>query len=114
MEFYLGFRDLMAHTAMPVMIALSPVVVLATLAEGVMIVHRDGAYPWRNASVSVCMTIGHFVTQAAAHGVIFGVIAASVYAVRLTTIPVSFDHWISLIVLFVLVDLAFYVEHRCS
>jgi sterol desaturase/sphingolipid hydroxylase (fatty acid hydroxylase superfamily) len=27
---------------------------------------------------------------------------------------VSFHNWISLIVLFLLVDLGFYVEHRCS
>ena len=60
------------------------------------------------------VAVGHIVTQAAAHGVIFGVIAAAVYQVRLTTIPVSFQNWPSLIALFVLTDLAFYVEHRCS
>jgi len=38
----------------------------------------------------------------------------SVYEIRLTTIPISFRHWPSLIALFLLADLAFYVEHRCS
>jgi sterol desaturase/sphingolipid hydroxylase (fatty acid hydroxylase superfamily) len=60
------------------------------------------------------MAIGHFLTQAATHGLIFGIIAASVYEIRLTTIPTGVQHWPSLIVLFVLVDLAFYVEHRSS
>jgi len=60
------------------------------------------------------MAIGHFLTQAATHGLTLGIIAASVYSIRLTTIPISFRHWPSLIVLFLLVDLGFYVEHRCS
>jgi sterol desaturase/sphingolipid hydroxylase (fatty acid hydroxylase superfamily) len=60
------------------------------------------------------VAVGHIVTQAAVHGLIFFVIAAAVYQVRLTTIPVSFHNWPSLIALFVLTDLAFYVEHRCS
>jgi hypothetical protein len=64
--------------------------------------------------VSIGMAIGHFVTQAATRGLIFGVIAAAVYEIRLTTIPISFNHWPSLIVLFLLADLGFYVEHRCS
>jgi sterol desaturase/sphingolipid hydroxylase (fatty acid hydroxylase superfamily) len=34
--------------------------------------------------------------------------------VRLTTIPVSVGNWPVLLVLFVLPELAFYVEHRCS
>jgi sterol desaturase/sphingolipid hydroxylase (fatty acid hydroxylase superfamily) len=42
------------------------------------------------------------------------VIAAGVYSVRLTTIPVSFLHWPALVALFVLTELAFYVEHRSS
>ena len=46
------------------------------------------------------MAIGHLVTQAATRGLIFGVIARTVYEIRLTTIPISFNHWLSLIVLF--------------
>ena len=37
-------------------------------------------------------------------------IVAAVYEVRLTTIPVSWGNWPSLIALFLLTDLAFYVE----
>jgi sterol desaturase/sphingolipid hydroxylase (fatty acid hydroxylase superfamily) len=60
------------------------------------------------------MAVGHFITQIATHGVVFGIIAMSVYEIRLTTLPISFRHWPSLIALFLLADLAFYVEHRCS
>lgn len=60
------------------------------------------------------MTLGHVFTQAVVRGLIFGIIAAGVYSVRLTTIPVSFDNWWTLVILFVLVYLGFYVEHRCS
>jgi sterol desaturase/sphingolipid hydroxylase (fatty acid hydroxylase superfamily) len=60
------------------------------------------------------MAVGHFITQIATHGVVFGIIAMSVYEIRLTTIPISFRHWPSIIALFLLADLAFYVEHRCS
>jgi len=82
--------------------------------EAVLLLFRDGEYPWKNACVSISMAVGHFITQAAAHGLIFGMIAAFVYEIRLTTISVSFDHWFNLIILFVLVDLGFYVEHCCS
>ena len=81
-----------------------------------LIWHRQRAYPWKNAGVSTSVAIGHLVTQAATRGLIFGVIARTVYEIRLTTIPISisFNHWLSLIVLFLLADLGFYVEHRCS
>jgi sterol desaturase/sphingolipid hydroxylase (fatty acid hydroxylase superfamily) len=91
-----------------------PMFLATTALEALVILRRQRVYPWKNAGVSVGMAVGHFITQAATHGLIFGVIAAFVYRIRLTTIPVSFAHWPSLIVLFVLVDLGFYVEHRCS
>ena len=52
---------------------------------------RQGGYPWQNAGLSTGMAIGHLITQAATHGLTFGIIAASVYKVRLTTIPISFS-----------------------
>ena len=60
------------------------------------------------------MALGHLITQAIAHGLILSIIAAAIYKIRLTTIPVSFNNWTTLIILFLLVDLGFYVEHRCS
>src|SRR5262252_4226128 len=110
MEFYLSFDELLGT----VMLIFLPIFLITTLVEGLLIWLRRGAYPWRNAGVSISMAIGHFITQAATRGLIFGVIAAGVYEIRLTTIPISFNNWLSLIVLFLLADLGFYVEHRCS
>ena len=114
MEFYLSFDELLGKSGNPVLLIFVPVFFITTVLEGILIMRQQGAYPWKNASVSISMAIGHFLTQAATHGLIFGVIAASVYEIRLTTIPTGVQHWPSLIVLFVLVDLAFYVEHRSS
>src|SRR5580658_4123126 len=36
-------------------------------------------------------------------------LAASVYRIRVATVPVSLHHWLSLIVLFFLADFAFYI-----
>ena len=114
MEFYLSFDQLLGRTANPVIMIFFPIFLATTVLEGLLISRRQGAYPWKNAGVSISMAIGHFITQAATRGLIFGVVAASVYEIRLTTIPVSFSHWPSLVVLFLLVDLGFYIEHRCS
>ena len=111
MEFYLSFNELVGKNMMVIFL---PVFLLAIILEGVLIFRRQGTYPWKNASVSVCMTFGHVLSQAAVRGLIFGIIAAGVHSVRLMTIPVSFDNWSTLVALFVMVDLGFYVEHRCS
>lgn len=114
MEFYLNFAALAGKISNPVTAVFLPIFLIVTVLEAVVIVWRSGTYPWKNASVSLCMAVGHLVTQAAAHGLILGIIATAVYKIRLTTIPVSFSNWTSLIILFLLVDLGFYVEHRCS
>jgi sterol desaturase/sphingolipid hydroxylase (fatty acid hydroxylase superfamily) len=114
MEFYLSFNELLGRGGNSLAIIFLPLFLVMTMLEGLIILYRQGDYPWKNAGVSLLVTVGHFITQAAVHGLIFGIIAAFVYKFRLTTIPVSFHNWISLIVLFLLVDLGFYVEHRCS
>jgi len=114
MEFYLSFNELLGKSGNPFILIFLPLFLVTTLLEAVLIMRRQGAYQWQNAGVSTGMAIGHFITQAATHGLTFGIIATSVYEVRLTTIPISFHHWPSLIALFLLVDLGFYVEHRCS
>jgi sterol desaturase/sphingolipid hydroxylase (fatty acid hydroxylase superfamily) len=114
MEFYLSFKQLFGSAQAQVPFMILPLFVVMVVLEALLIVRRRGSYPWKNAGVSLAMTVGHVLTQAAAHGLIIGIIATAVYAVRITTIPVSFDHWGSLIVLFLLVDLGFYIEHRCS
>jgi sterol desaturase/sphingolipid hydroxylase (fatty acid hydroxylase superfamily) len=114
MEFYLSVSELLGKTANPLILIFVPIFLFTALAEALLILHRQGTYPWKNAGVSISMAVGHFITQIATHGVVFGIIAMSVYEIRLTAIPISFRHWPSLIALFLLADLAFYVEHRCS
>jgi sterol desaturase/sphingolipid hydroxylase (fatty acid hydroxylase superfamily) len=114
MEFYLSFSDLFSRLPNKIGVIFVPIFLFTVLAEAVVIQAREGSYPRKTAGVSAVVAVGHLLTQAAAHGLIFGVIAAAVYAVRLTTIPISWAHWPNLIVLFLLTDLAFYVEHRCS
>ncbi len=114
MEFYLSFQQLLGRGGNSLALVFLPLFLIMTVLEGLIILYRQGSYPWKNAGVSLLVTVGHFITQAAVHGLIFGVIAAFVYKIRLTSIPVSFHNWFSLIVLFLLVDLGFYVEHRCS
>ena len=114
MEFYLSFNEMLDKSGNPLILIFLPVFLVTTLLEGLLIMRRQGGYPWQNAGLSTGMAIGHLITQAATYGLTFGTIATSVYKVRLTTIPISFHHWPSLIALFVLVDLGFYVEHRCS
>jgi sterol desaturase/sphingolipid hydroxylase (fatty acid hydroxylase superfamily) len=114
MEFYLSFADLFERLPNKIAVTFIPVFLFTILVEAVVIQARHGDYSWKNTGISTLVAVGHLLTQAAAHGIIFGVIAAAVYQIRLTTIPVSWANWPSLIVLFLLTDLAFYVEHRCS
>ena len=113
MEFYHSFNELLDKSGNP-LTDFPAGFPRHDLLEGLLIMRRQGGYPWQNAGLSTGMAIGHLITQAATYGLTFGTIATSVYKVRLTTIPISFHHWPSLIALFVLVDLGFYVEHRCS
>jgi sterol desaturase/sphingolipid hydroxylase (fatty acid hydroxylase superfamily) len=114
MESYLSFAELLHRTPNPAAGIVFPILLATTLLEMLALLRREKTYPWKNAGVSLAMAAGHFIAQAAAYGLIFGIIAGSVYKARLTTIPVSFAHWGSLVVLFLLVDLAFYIEHRAS
>lgn len=114
MEFYLSFANLFERLPNKIGVVFLPVFLFTIVAESLVIQARHGSYSWKNTGVSSVVAVGHLLTQAAAHGLIFGVIAAGVYAVRLTTIPVSWSDWPSIIALFLLADLAFYVEHRAS
>jgi sterol desaturase/sphingolipid hydroxylase (fatty acid hydroxylase superfamily) len=114
MGFYLSFSDLLAPAPNRISVLFAPVFLFTILAEALVIRARAGRYPWRNTSVSIVLAVGHLISQAAVHGLIFSLIAAGVYSARLATIPVSFGHWPALAALFVLTELAFYVEHRCS
>src|SRR5580692_197137 len=114
MEFYLSFSELFSKFPNTIMLVFIPIFIFTILAEALVIQARHGSYSWKNTGVSTLVAVGHIVTQAATHGLIFGVIAAGVYQVRLTTIPISWHDWPSIVALFLLADLAFYAEHRCS
>jgi hypothetical protein len=88
MEFYLSFHELLGRGGNSLALIFLPLFLVMTVLEGLIILYRQGAYPWKNAGVSLLVTVGHFITQAAVHGLIFGIIAAFVYKFRLTTIPV--------------------------
>ena len=73
MEFYLSFGELAGKISNPVTAVFLPIFVIVTVLEAVVIVWRSGTYPWKNAGVSLCMALGHLITQAAAHGLILGI-----------------------------------------
>ena len=91
-----------------------PLIVLAIVSEMAVVVARGGQYPWKGSLVSAGVALGHAIAQAVAQGLVLGIIAAGVYHWRLWTIPISWGNWPVLVALFLLADLAFYVEHRCA
>jgi sterol desaturase/sphingolipid hydroxylase (fatty acid hydroxylase superfamily) len=117
MELNLGFQqllDLISESGNPAAKAVLPVILLAVFAEILVVYLQGGRYPWRDTAVSAGVAIGHTITQAAAHGLIVGIFAATVYHYRLFTIDVGLYHGPALIALFLLADFAFYWEHRCA
>ena len=85
MEFYFSVADLLDKIPNKIGLTFIPIFVFTIFAEAIVIHGRHGNYSWKSTGVSSLLAIGHILTQAAAHGLIFGVIAAGVYAVRLTT-----------------------------
>ncbi|MEJ0092568.1 MAG: sterol desaturase family protein [Methylocella sp.] len=117
MELNLSFaqlRQLADGAPNHVVAAFLPVILFAVLAEMLVIKARGGRYPWKGSLVSVAIALGHTIAQAAANGLILGVIAVTVYHFRIFTIDVSFHNMGALVALFLLTDFAFYWEHRCS
>jgi hypothetical protein len=64
-EFYFSFHQLLGQSLNPLFLIFLPVFLFATVFEGVIIWRRQGAYPWKNASVSIAMAVGHFISQPA-------------------------------------------------
>lgn len=116
MEFYTSFDQLAHHLSRAPLFMVLPVFLLAILAEALAMILRGRSYPVKHTGVSLMIWAGHLVTQAAAQGIVYTTLALAVYELRPTTIPVALDwqHWPALVALFLLTDLAFYVEHRCS
>jgi hypothetical protein len=59
MEFYLSVSELLGKTANPLILIFVPIFLFTTLAEALLILHRQGTYPWKNAGVSISMAVGH-------------------------------------------------------
>jgi sterol desaturase/sphingolipid hydroxylase (fatty acid hydroxylase superfamily) len=117
MELELSFAQighLLSGHGNRVLVAMLPLVILAILAEMVVVQVRSRDYPWKGSAVSAAIAVGHAIAQAVTNGLVIGVIAAAAYHFRLFTIPIDRHTWPALIGLFLLADLAFYVEHRCS
>lgn len=117
MELNLSFEQLsglVAAAPNAVAAAMLPIILLAILAEILAVQVRGRNYPWKDSAVSVGVALGHVLVQAAANGLVLGVIAAGVYQMRLFDLNVSFENWPMLVLLFLLADFAFYCEHRAA
>src|SRR5262245_34135212 len=93
MEFYLSFDQLLGRFSSHLPVLALPLFLIAIAVEAIFVFRREHGYPWQSAGVSIVVTIGHMLAQAATHSLIFGIIAAAVYSVRLATIPISFERW---------------------
>jgi hypothetical protein len=49
MEFYLSVSELLGKTANPLILIFVPIFLITALAEALLILHRQGTYPWKNA-----------------------------------------------------------------
>src|SRR5580658_785844 len=117
MEFNLSFAQLghlLSGHANAATMAMLPVIILAILAEIVVLQAQGKRYPWKNSLTSASIATGHVIAQALTNGLIIGVFAAAVYHWRLFNITMSWQNWPLILGLFLLADLAFYFEHRCS
>lgn len=117
MEFNLSFAQLghlLATGEGSVTRALFPLIIFLILVEIVVLQAQGRRYPWKNSLVSASIAFGHIIAQALTSGIVIGVIAAAVYHWRLFNITMSWQNWPLIVVLFLLADLAFYFEHRCS
>ena len=57
MEFYVSFDELLGKTASPVILIFLPIFLITTVVEALLIWRWQGAYPWKNAGVSIGMAI---------------------------------------------------------
>ncbi|UYN97076.1 MAG: hypothetical protein KIT25_09140 [Enhydrobacter sp.] len=59
MEFYPSFEHLLgAHFAVVIVLSIA---IFLMMVEAVLLVRRDGSYPWKNASTSIGVALGHLV-----------------------------------------------------
>ena len=57
MEFYLSFHELLGRGGNSVAIIFLPLFFTMIVLEGLVILYRQGTYPWKNAGASVLVTV---------------------------------------------------------
>src|SRR5580700_2565799 len=87
-----------------------PVIVFAIIGEGFYYVHLHGRYPWGDSFTSLALAIGHAASGVITNAVITTGLAVVVWKFRLLTVDLS--HWYNIIILFLLVEFAYYWYHR--
>ena len=73
MEFYLSFSELFSKFPNTIILVFLPIFIFTILAEALVMRARHGEYSWTNTGVSTLVAVGHLITQAATHGIIFGI-----------------------------------------
>jgi sterol desaturase/sphingolipid hydroxylase (fatty acid hydroxylase superfamily) len=89
-----------------------PVIVLALVMEGIFYFRRHAAYPWRDSLSSLAIMVGHSLSGVITHAVITAGLALVVWRWRVATIDMQ--HWWSVLLLFALLEFAYYWYHRSA
>jgi sterol desaturase/sphingolipid hydroxylase (fatty acid hydroxylase superfamily) len=91
---------------------LLPLIVFAIVVEGFAYRRRNGTYPWRESASSLAIMVGHSLSGVVTHAVITAGLALIVWRYRIATIDLG--HWWNVVLLFVLLEFAYYWYHRSA
>jgi len=89
-----------------------PVVAFAIVAEGLYYAHLHGRYPWGDSFTSIGLAAGHLVSGIVTNALITTGLAVVVWQLRIHTVDMS--KWYNIVILFVLVEFAYYWYHRAA
>ena len=87
-----------------------PALLLAVAIEAVLYIQMHGRYPWRDGLASLAIALGHSASGIVSHAVITAGIAVVVWHYRIATVDLG--QWWNVVLLFVLVEFAYYWYHR--
>ena len=116
MELHFSFDQLieLLKPQSPVGNIVLPLIFFAIAIEILLTILKDGSYPWKDSGISFMVLAGHMAFQVVTHGIFYVIYFVVGYQHRLFDIPIDGAHWYWIIILVLLSDLAFYLEHRCS
>ena len=86
--------------------------ILAIVIEGILYWRQNAKFPWRDSFASIGIGIGHAFSGIISHAVITGGLALIVWRFRIATIDMQ--HWSNILLLFILLEFAYYWYHRAS